>query len=229
MDNSNNLKNIKNEYILNKPTSILDTIQMSEAERDLFREDKYLLMIAVLSDQSVKSEIAWALPHRLMDRIGKNNLNPYWVISNKSLVYEALKTKPALHRFPQKIADFIISMSQTVIDEYDGSADNLLLSAKDYNDFIINIKAIKGISDKKSNLMFLILTLDFNVQFTNSHNSKVLLDVHIKRYLEQILGFNVTQKQIDDYFKEIDYENPARVSPFLWDKIRRTPKIKQDK
>lgn len=222
MDNNSELKDIKEEYMVSKPASILDAIQMSKDERDRFREDYYLLLIAVLADQSVKSEIAWRLPRRLMERIGKHNLNPYWVVSNKSLVSEALKTKPALHRFPQKMADFIVSMSQTVIDEYDGSVDNLLLNTQNYDVFVKNMKKIKGISDKKANLLFLILTLDFNVTFSNSQNSKALVDVHIKRYLEKILGFGITQKQADNFFKEIDPENPARVSPFLWSKIRTT-------
>lgn len=228
MINNVSLEEIKEEYELNIPTSILDAIQIEKSEKDILREDPFFLMIAVLSDQSVKSEIAWRLPYALMERIGQDNLNPYWVVSNEHLIYEAIKNKPALHRFPQKIADFIVSMSQTVIQEYNGSASRMLLKTKDYNDFTKQIKMLKGISEKKANLMFLILTLDFNIPFSNTQDSKALLDVHIKRYLERILGSTVTQKQADKWFKEIDPENPARVSPFLWNKLRHAPKVKDE-
>lgn len=225
MNNTNSLKFIKDEYEHHKPTSILDTIQMDEMEKKFVQEDKYSLIIAVLSDQSVKSEIAWRLPLRLKERVGEENLKPHWITTHQELVYQAIKTKPALHRFPQKIANFIISMSQLLIDSYEGTADNLLLSSNDYNEFVSNLKEIKGISEKKANLMFLILILDFNIEFSNIQNSQALLDVHIKRYLGQILKKAITQEIANEFFKKIDAENPARVSPFIWDKIRNESKV----
>lgn len=155
---------------------------MSPGSRQLVENDSFALLIAIVADQSVKMEVAWNLPYELGKRIGMEHLNPEWISRNSDKVKDAMAQKPALHRFPQKIADYIFSLSAIIENKY-ASANDMLRSSMDYHAFVSTVKEVSGISDKKANFLFLILSMDFHYSFKNTEESSVLFDTHMNKWL----------------------------------------------
>ncbi|MET1247697.1 hypothetical protein ABWW58_02780 [Sporolactobacillus sp. STCC-11] len=215
------LVKLKQEFVQDKPQSMLDHIHMSPKSRSLVEKDSFALLVAVIADQSVKSELAWNLPHELSTRIGANHLNPEWIIQNTETVQEAIKQKPALHRFPKKIADYIFSLSSIIHEKYQ-SADQLLNSSLEYHTFVSAIKEVSGISDKKANFLFLTLVLDFNHPFINKEQSGVLFDSHLENWLSRYFNRKISKSEANQICKEVSPDNPALLCPYLWNLDRKS-------
>ncbi|SFG98500.1 hypothetical protein [Sporolactobacillus nakayamae] len=214
------LNKLKQEFELDRPHSMLDHIHMSPKSRSLVEKDSFALLVAVIADQSVKSELAWNLPYELSTRIGINYLNPEWIIQNIETVQETIKKKPALHRFPKKIADYIFSLSSIIHEKYQ-SADQLLNCSLDYHTFVSAIKEVSGISDKKANFLFLILVLDFNHPFINKEQSGVLFDSHLDNWLSRYFNRKISKSEANRICKEVSPDNPALLCPYLWNLDRK--------
>ncbi|TGA97690.1 hypothetical protein E4665_11345 [Sporolactobacillus shoreae] len=209
------LEELKKSFQDNRPESILNAIHMSPTSRHLVENDGFALLIAVVADQSVKSEIAWNLPFELSKRIGNDHFNPDWILSHAEELKDAIAAKPALHRFPQKITDFIFSLSGVIKNKY-ASASGLLRSASDYNVFISNVKEVSGISDKKANFLFLILLLDFHYEFKNVKNSSVLFDTHMEKWLSHRFDRSISKKEANEICGFVSPDNPALFCPYIW-------------
>ncbi|MCO7176539.1 hypothetical protein ACFP7A_11560 [Sporolactobacillus kofuensis] len=209
------LEELKNDFQKSKPTSMLDAIMMSRESRALVEKNSFALLIAVIVDQSVKSEVAWNLPHSLLNRIGKDHFNPEWMMNHSERVRDAIAQKPALHRFPGKMAEYITSLSTIIVHEYQ-SPDRFLTNSLDYFVFVNNLKSVSGISDKKANFLFLILTLDFHFAFDHVDNSAVLFDAHLEKWLTQLLNKKVTKGEANEICNFVSPDNPALLCPYIW-------------
>jgi endonuclease III len=216
------LDKLKQNFEQDKPQSLLNPINMSPYSRSLVEKNNFALLVAVIADQSVKSELAWNLPYELSMRIGADHLNPNWIIRNIETVQEAIKQKPALHRFPKKITDYIFSLSSIIQERYQ-SADQLLNGSLDYHTFVSSIKEVSGISDKKANFLFLILVLDFNHPFVNREQSNVLFDSHLENWLSRYFNRKISKSEANQICKEVSPDNPALLCPYLWN-LDRKPK-----
>ena len=80
--------------------------------------------LAVLVDQSVKAEFAWAVPYRLKQRLGYWNIKKLANISDSKII-KIFDTKPKLHRFPKTMALRVKLACQKIISEYEGKAQNI--------------------------------------------------------------------------------------------------------
>ncbi|WP_100488413.1 hypothetical protein [Sporolactobacillus pectinivorans] len=209
------LQKLKKSFEEVKPESILDRIQMTAESRRFVENDSFALLIAVIADQSVKSEVAWDLPNRLSKRIGMDHFNAEWIFNNIENVKNAIAKKPALHRFPGKMADYIFSLSAVIENNY-SSPSGLLNNSLDYNNFIVNIKGVSGISDKKANFLFLILLLDFHYDFKNIENSTVLFDTHVEKFLSKRFNKKITKTEADEICHYVSPDNPALFCPYMW-------------
>ncbi|MDN3956384.1 hypothetical protein [Sporolactobacillus laevolacticus] len=215
------LNELKTNFQDSRPQSMLDSINMSSESRRLVEHNSFALLIAVIADQSVKSEIAWNLPYELSQRIGTDHLNSGWIIEHIESIRTAIAQKPALHRFPQKITDYILSLS-TIIETKYLSSDHFLNNSLNYTIFVSNIKEVSGISDKKANFLFLILVLDFNYKFANMENSAVLFDSHLEKWLSQRFNKKITKSEANQICTYVSPENPALLCPYIWSTDRKS-------
>lgn len=215
------LDKLKQNFEQDKPQTMLNPINMSPYSRSLVEKNSFALLIAVIADQSVKSELAWSLPNELSMGIGADHLNPEWIIQHIETVQEAIKQKPALHRFPKKIADYIFSLSSIIHEKYQ-SADQLLHCSLEYHTFVSVIKEVSGISDKKANFLFLILVLDFNYPFINKEKSGVLFDSHLENWLSQYFNKKISKSEANQICGEVSPNNPALLCPYLWNLDRKS-------
>ncbi|MDD9149823.1 hypothetical protein OYT88_14810 [Sporolactobacillus sp. CQH2019] len=211
------LEELKKSFERDKPESLLNHIHMSPESRKLVENNSFALLIAIVADQSVKMEVAWNLPYELGKRIGMERLHPQWITRNSEKVKDAIAQKPALHRFPQKMTDYIFSLS-TIIENKYSSAAGLLRSSMDYHVFVANVKEVSGISDKKANFLFLTLSLDFHYSFKNTEESSVLFDTHMEKWLSQHFNRTISKKEANEICAYVSPGNPALFCPYVWNK-----------
>ena len=84
--------------------SILSDNMLKAEEREFLLSDWNAFLIGLIADQSVKAEMAWRLPYYLSKRLGYFNFNKIIKEQNVESLEAIIKEKPALHRYPRKMA-----------------------------------------------------------------------------------------------------------------------------
>jgi len=90
-----------------KDNSILSTNMLKKEESDFLLSDWNAFVIGLISDQSVKAEMAWRLPYYLFQRLGHFDFDKIIKEENVESLETIIKEKPALHRYPRKMAEYI--------------------------------------------------------------------------------------------------------------------------
>lgn len=112
-------RQIQNDY------NIFKGNLLGSKEKDLIMNNKNAFLIGLISDQSVKAELAWSLPFRLKERLGYFDVKRIITESTPEMLTTLIKEKPALHRYPANIAKYIYSACELLIKEYGGDANNI--------------------------------------------------------------------------------------------------------
>lgn len=218
---------LKDELIARPPTSILDGLGMTSESLHLVTQSDFALLIGLISDQSVKSSVAWNLPLKLKSRIGAKRFTPAWLATHQTDVINAIKEKPALHRFPTTIAKYICSAAKYVEDTFPENSSTFLKHYVDFEKSMKMAESITGISKKKAGLLCLIIQLDKGIQQTGIENSSALIDVHVRNFFTTYGIANkehAIQMAADDFFRSVWPQNPALVSTVIW----HLEKVKKD-
>lgn len=192
--------------------------KLSSVERDEILNDDFLLLLSIIADQSVNSSIAWHVASRLKIRLNVDKLTPNYLLTHQTEVKRAMKQKPALHRFPDKMTEYFMSLSQILVDQYGGHASELL-NSRSFPELIKRLVQIKGISRKKAGLTCLILEIDEGQSIEGLSKSYALMDSHVRHFLETKLGMNAPVSELDakEVFRTIYPRNPALVSTIVWE------------
>ena len=92
----------------------------NEEANALVHNDPFAFLIAVICDQGIIAERAWAAPHELWRRLG--HLDPYRLAAEPQAVLAAFTMPPSLHRFVNQVAGWVVDAADVVADRYDGDA-----------------------------------------------------------------------------------------------------------
>ncbi|MCI9651593.1 MAG: hypothetical protein HFH98_06980, partial [Lachnospiraceae bacterium] len=113
-------------------------------------------LFGLISDSSVKAEIAWSLPYRLKERLHHFDLNK---IANMDIdeLTGIIKEKPALHRYPLNIAKYLKAAAELLISKYESNASNIWANGASAAEIVSRLEEFKGISHKKAALGSLLL------------------------------------------------------------------------
>lgn len=211
----NHLKNNDFSHI----NSILKKMGISKEESEILENNNFALLLGVIADQSVRSNIAWSLPYKLQKRLKIDLLSPENILENEPHILAALKEKPALHRFPNKMSEYFIALSKIIINKYDGDTDKFLLPSLKLKDILPNLIQVPGISWKKAGLLCLILELDRQLPIQDKSESYALMDSHVENFLRLQLHSpqKISGKEATEIFKKVYPNNPALVSTIIWD------------
>src|SRR3977135_242872 len=87
----------------------------------LLESNPFALLVGMLLDQQYPMEAAFAGPKKIADRIGGVDAREIADYDPDKFVALCSKT-PAVHRFPGSMAKRIQTLSQLVVDRYDGGA-----------------------------------------------------------------------------------------------------------
>jgi uncharacterized HhH-GPD family protein len=117
----------------------------SDEANELIATDPMALLIGFALDQQVTVEKAFAGPLAIKQRIG--TLDPGKLAAAD--LEPIFREKPAIHRFPAKMAERVHDLATHVRDRYDGHADRVWGDAKDGEELRANIAALPGFGEMK--------------------------------------------------------------------------------
>ena len=173
-------------------------------------------LFGLISDSSVKAEIAWSLPYRLKERLHHFDLNK---IANMDIdeLTGIIKEKPALHRYPLNIAKYLKAAAELLISKYESNASNIWANGASAAEIVSRLEEFKGISHKKAALGSLLLVRDLGIDIKDKENINIAYDIHIRRICLRA-GF-CSQDTIEDVTmagKRLLPEFPGRLTSSFW-------------
>lgn len=91
-----------------------------EAANALIRDDQFAFLVAVVCDQGIVAERAWAIPYELRRRLG--HLDPHRMAAEPQAVVAAFSASPKLHRFVNQVGGWVVDAAAVVVGRYGGDA-----------------------------------------------------------------------------------------------------------
>jgi uncharacterized HhH-GPD family protein len=125
----------------------------SDEANELIASDPMALLIGFALDQQVTVQQAFMGPLRLQERLG--SLDPGRLAAAD--LEDVFRQKPAIHRFPAKMAERIHDLAAHIRDEYGGDAARVWSGARDATELRSNIAALPGFGDMKINALGAVL------------------------------------------------------------------------
>lgn len=220
MDNYYDQLNAKCKEIANKvikDNSILSKNMLKKEESDFLLSDWNAFLLGLISDQSVKAEIAWRLPYFLSRRLGHFDFYRILKEENVESLEIIIKEKPALHRYPRKMAEYIFFAVNKIVNDYNANTENIWKNDLNAENVIAKLEEFKGISHKKAALGSLLLVRDFGVNLKNLYCIDIAYDIHIRRiFLRMGLVDNDNIKDVISKAKIICNEFPGSLTLPFW-------------
>jgi uncharacterized HhH-GPD family protein len=145
----------------------------------MIHADPFAFLVAVIADQGIKAERAWAIPYELKVRLG--GFSPDVISSDPDAVRAAFVTPPKLHRFVNQVADWTIAAAGIVADTYDGDSAAIWAGDPTAAELRHRFDDFPGIGQKKAAMAVEILERDLGVAVSDLPGSDVAYDVHLRR------------------------------------------------
>ncbi len=125
----------------------------------LIARDPMALLVGFALDQQVTVQQAFLGPVRLRERIGAIDAE---TLATAELE-PAFREKPAIHRYPVKMAERVHRLAEHVCDTYDGEAARVWRDAPDAATLRANIAALPGFGEMKVKALGSVLAKRFGV------------------------------------------------------------------
>jgi uncharacterized HhH-GPD family protein len=171
----------------------------SDEANALIASDAMALLIGFALDQQVTVEKAFSGPLVIKERVGTLDASKLAAADLEPVFRE----KPAIHRFPAKMAERVHDLAVHVRDEYDGHAERVWDEAKDGAELRANIAALPGFGEMKV---------------------KALGSVLAKRYeiakAESLVPPHPTLGDVDSRQALADYQAAKKAHKAQWTKMR---------
>jgi len=131
----------------------------SDEANELIASDPLALLIGFALDQQVTVQQAFIGPLRLRERLGALDAA---TLATADLE-QAFRQKPAVHRFPGKMAERVRALALHVRDEYGGDAARVWTDAADARALRANLAALPGFGEMKIKALGAVLAKRFGV------------------------------------------------------------------
>jgi uncharacterized HhH-GPD family protein len=126
-----------------------------DADRFL-RTDPNAALLGLLYDQRVRAEYAFTGPGRLKDRLGHLDMKTIAETDEQAL-RDAFSIVPAVHRFTNKMADNTRQIARILVDDWNGSAENLWNDDVPFDTIRRRVLSLPGFGKQKSEKMKFVL------------------------------------------------------------------------
>jgi uncharacterized HhH-GPD family protein len=146
---------------------------------DMELADPFAFLVAVILDQGIPAERAWAAPKILRARLG--HFDPVRISRETDAVTTAFYVRPMPHRFPSKAASWVAAAARRVVADYGGDASALWADEPSAASLRRRFEDFDGIGQKKAAMAVEILASDFAVPVRELSGSDVAYDVHVRR------------------------------------------------
>ena len=149
-----------------------------EADRFL-RGDPFAFLIAVIFDEGIDAERAWAAPLELSKRLG--HFNPAVMRHQSAEVAAAIKQAPAMHRYMALIPEAVCLAAARVCDVYGGDAGAIWADGLSVLEVDRRLQEFKRIGQKKAAMSVEILLSQFGHRYTDLDRTDIAYDVQVRR------------------------------------------------
>jgi len=170
----------------------------SEEANALIAKDPMALLIGFALDQQVSVPKAFSGPLAIKERVG--TLDPEQLA--KVDLDPVFRAKPAIHRFPGKMAERVQALSAHIRDDYGGDAARVWTDAKNGEDLRANLEGLPGFGEMKV---------------------KALGSVLAKRYklakAKSLVPGHPTLGDVDSPQALVDYQAAKRAHKAEWSKM----------
>jgi len=171
----------------------------SDEANALIAKDPMALLIGFALDQQVSVPKAFSGPLAIQERLG--SLDPGTLAAAD--LEPVFREKPAIHRFPAKMAERVHDLSVHVCDEYDGHAERVWTTAKDGKELRANIAGLPGFGEMKIKALSAVLAKRFKIA-----KAKALVPPH------------PTLGDVDSPQALLDYQAAKREHKAEWTKMK---------
>jgi uncharacterized HhH-GPD family protein len=131
----------------------------SDEANALIASDPMALLVGLALDQQVTVQQAFLGPLRLRERLGAIDAD---TLATAELE-PAFREKPAIHRYPAKMAERVHDLAVHVRDNYDGDAALVWAGAPDAEVLRAHIEALPGFGEMKVKTLGSMLAKRFGV------------------------------------------------------------------
>ena len=141
----------------------MPTLQLSQdPDADaLLARDPLALLLGMALDQQIPMEKAFRGPYVLAERLGR--LDARTVAEHPDLA-AVMAEPPAVHRFPGSMATRLQQLCRALVEDYDGSAEQLWSGVEDGRELLRRVKALPGFGDQKARILVALLGKQYGVQ-----------------------------------------------------------------
>src|SRR5438105_507373 len=185
------------------------------AANDLVISDGFAFLLAVIFDQSIRAERAWAAPFELKLRLG--HLDPKRMVLEPDRVERAIQEPPTLHRYVEKVPKWVVSAARRVIEDYSGDASAIWSDQPTAAVLHGRLDAFDGIGQKKAAMAVEILERDLRVPIKDLQGSDIAYDVHVRRvFLRTGLALFDDPVHMIGVAREVNVARPGAVDFPAW-------------
>lgn len=130
----------------------------------LLERDPLALLLAMLLDQQVPMERAFAAPYQLQQRLG-HELDVHELATyDPDLLAEVFAKQPALHRYPKSMAARVQDVCRTLVERYNGDVTGLWRDVADARELLDRLVALPGYGKQKAQIFVALLGKQRNVE-----------------------------------------------------------------
>ena len=202
-----------------RDTAIAQFTPSREANQ-LIHDDPFAFLLAVISDMGIPAERAWAIPYKLLERLGY--LTPRQLAADPAAVTAAFQQEPQLHRFVNNVPSWLVQAAQIVLDKYHGDAASIWSDIPTAAVLRKRLEEFPGIGQKKAAMAVEILARDLGVKLRELTGSDIAYDVHVRRVF---LRTGLAQRDQVDHMvtvaRALYPERPGALDMPAWDVGRR--------
>lgn len=123
----------------------------------LLDRDPLALLIAMLLDQQVPLERAFAAPYGLVQRLGHDLDARELAAYDPDALEEVFARKPALHRYPKAMARRVQELCRVVAERYDGDAGRVWSEARTGEELRARVGDLPGFGEQKARIFVALL------------------------------------------------------------------------
>jgi uncharacterized HhH-GPD family protein len=171
----------------------------SDEANALIATDPMALLIGFALDQQITVQQAFAGPLALQRRVG--SLDPARLAAS-DLEY-AFREKPAIHRFPAKMAERVHQLAVHIRDNYDGHAERVWEQASDAAQLRANIARLPGFGEMKVKALGAVLANRFDMEAAR-----------------ELVPPHPTLGDVDSPQALLDYQAAKRAHKAEWSKLK---------
>ena len=130
---------------------------------ELLSRSPLALLIAMLLDQQVTLEKAFAGPLDLVRRLGHEPTAAELAEFDPDRLAAIFSERPAMHRYPRAMACRVQVMARLIVEQYDGDAAQVWASATSGRELLKRVAALPGYGKQKAQILVALLGKQLDV------------------------------------------------------------------